>query len=214
MIAGPVAPRDSFPDTLERAATAFLRSGLSSGRDQLNPMAGQLWWGLPANLRLKTVTPNAKSAPGASEKRPPLNEHARAVVFQRDKFQCRYCGTKTVLRSFAALMAELYPEAIPYHVHYKQGSTHSLFWTRCAEADHLHAGGRGGSWNDPSNLVTACALCNTRKAAHDIDDLDWSLRPAPASTWDGLTGLYRDVWEKAGQPSPSRHRPWLRALRI
>ncbi len=74
------------------------------------------------------------------------------------------------------------------------------------------SGGRGGSWLDQENLVTACWPCNTGKADLRLEEVGWTLLSEEdvRSDWDGLTSATNHLWERAGQPDV--YREWRRAL--
>ena len=81
-----------------------------------------------------------------------------------------------------------------------------------AVVDHVVPGSLGGAWLEESNLVTACWPCNARKGDLTLEQLGWQLRAVDESSWDGLSGFYRDLWEIAGKPTKEAHPKWLQAL--
>ena len=111
-----------------------------------------------------------------------------------------------------SILSLLFPEDLPYVSTYKHGQIHRAYWEIGAEADHLFPGSRGGSWNDPTNHVTACVLCNTRKSDWTLEELGWHLRVELDSDWDGLVPLYRPLWEASGRPAAGNQAGWLRAF--
>lgn len=64
------------------------------------------------------------------------------------------------------------------------------------------------------NLVAVCWLCNSGKADVTIDEFGRKLLGASdvQSTWDGLTGIYSLLWQRAQEPDAPYHRHWLLAL--
>jgi hypothetical protein len=63
------------------------------------------------------------------------------------------------------------------------------------------------------NLVTACWNCNRRKGDLRLAELGWSLIAPRDEKWQGLTELFRPLWEAAGQPPLSEtDRAWMRAV--
>jgi 5-methylcytosine-specific restriction endonuclease McrA len=185
--------RDNYPDVIERVLRALLNDGREAGAAELAPIA----------YPLRELPP-----------RPSLPLDLRAKVFVNDRFHCRYCGGKVILTAIMELLGVVYPDAFPFHPNWKAGKTHPAIIARSAVVDHVVPGGgpEGGDWLAPENLVTACWPCNAAKADLTLDQLGWQLRRAPKTSWDGLTGFYRPLWELAGRPKPSLHESWMKAL--
>jgi len=87
-------------------------------------------------------------------------------------------------------------------------------YTRSAVVDHVDPGAWGGDWSDPSNLVTACWPCNARKGDLTLHQLGWSKLPISEQDWDGLTGQYSALWERAGKPKPVLHLSWMKCVGV
>jgi 5-methylcytosine-specific restriction endonuclease McrA len=138
----------------------------------------------------------------------------RVAVFVRDCWTCRYCGATTIAPPVLRVLSRLYPRAVPVPPNWKAGQVHPAYMLASTSLDHLVAGARDGSWTDPDNLMTACSPCNTAKSDLTLEELGWTVLDEAAirSDWDGLTGHYRALWERAGQPDAGYHRDWLRAL--
>jgi 5-methylcytosine-specific restriction endonuclease McrA len=134
------------------------------------------------------------------------------AIHRRDCWTCRYCRARTVAPPVLRFLSEIYPEEFPYHPHWKAGQTHPAYLLVSTSLDHVAPGGRGGSWRDEANLVTACWPCNTGKADLRLDELGWTLLDAAEvqSEWDGLSGATQQLWERAGRPDI--YRDWRRAL--
>jgi hypothetical protein len=109
-------------------------------------------------------------------------------------------------------MSFLYPTLLPYNIRFKAGATHPVYWLLVPEADHIMPGSRGGKWEDPSNLATACCVCNLKKGNSTLEEVGWPNRTPGDGSWDGLVPFYRPIWEGAGRPEKRYHDPWLRAL--
>jgi 5-methylcytosine-specific restriction endonuclease McrA len=148
--------------------------------------------------------------PGEVTRRVPVTVATTAAIFARDCFTCCYCGRRTipsvVLRCFSAM----WPEEFPYHPHGKTDEAHVAYWTIMSGLEHLRAGSRGGDWVSEENLACACWECNATKGT-SAPTGQFANRAAPLEDWDGLTGAYPTLWEIAGRPQPSVHRPWLLA---
>jgi hypothetical protein len=110
-----------------------------------------------------------------------------------------------------ATLAHVYPLELPYHVNYKAGTMHPVFWRCVAEADHLLPAGAGGDWYAEANHVTSCAACNTRKADYTLADMNARLLEIADPAWDGLLPMFRPLWEAAGRPGASTG-AWLTAF--
>jgi len=198
-------PPDTYHLVLRNTIEAYLEHGLEAGRRALAPIAGEIWPGLPpsegpSQPRRPRQGPRGKRSFSAARS---------AATLERDHFRCRYCGCEIIPKPIAVLTSTLYPEELPFHPAYRGGCMHPLYWTRVAEADHLVPGSDGGAWEDPTNHVTACVVCNTRKGDLTLQELGWTLKE-PKPGWDGITGLYRRLWLGAGQPSNMQHHVWLK----
>ena len=137
---------------------------------------------------------------------------ARVAVHRRDCWTCRYCGTRTIAQPVLRFLSEIYPDDFPQHPNWKAGQVHPAYLLLTTSLDHIDPGGRGGSWLDQDNLVTACWPCNTGKGDLRLDEVGWKLLDAPEvqSEWDGLSGATEALWERAGRPDI--YRDWRRAL--
>jgi 5-methylcytosine-specific restriction endonuclease McrA len=145
-------------------------------------------------------------------RRPAIQRPLMIRVFRRDCWTCRYCGRPTIFYPVMPLLGVIFPEHFPYHSNWKAGQTHPAVVACTAVVDHVIPGALGGGWLEESNLVTACWPCNARKGDLTLEQLGWSLRTADESSWDGLSGFYRRLWEIAGKPTDEAHPQWLRAL--
>lgn len=136
------------------------------------------------------------------------------AVYRRDSWTCRYCAARTIPIPVLRALSALYPVEFPHHPNWKAGRYHPAYLLLTTSLDHVAPGGRGGSWNDPDNLVATCWPCNTGKADLTLAELGWELLDVDAvrSDWDGLTAAYPELWHLAGQPNPRYHRSWLRVL--
>jgi hypothetical protein len=97
---------------------------------------------------------------------------------------------------------------------WKAGQVHPAYLLVSTSLDHVDPGGRGESWRDEQNLVTACWLCNTGRADLRLDKVGWALLDVAEvqSEWDGLSGTTGPLWERAGRPDI--YRDWRRALAL
>ncbi len=139
-----------------------------------------------------------------------------AAVFGRDCWTCRYCAGRTIAPPVLRVLSHLYPDRFPYHPNWRAGLVHPAYLLLSTSLDHVHPGGRGGSWSDPANLVTACWPCNSGKGDFTLEEIGWELldEDEVRSEWDGLTAGYPALWRAAGEPEAGYHRRWLRALAL
>jgi 5-methylcytosine-specific restriction endonuclease McrA len=81
---------------------------------------------------------------------------SRKNIFERDNFQCQYCGAKPPSKRAALKWME--ENALTF--------------------DHVIPKSRGGTttWE---NIVTSCYKCNRKKGSHLLKELGWKLRQAP-----------------------------------
>lgn len=137
---------------------------------------------------------------------------AKLAVHRRDSWTCRYCRARTIAPPVLRFLSEIYPDEFPYHPNWKAGQVHAAYLLVSTSLDHVDPGGRGGSWLDEDNLVTACWPCNTGKADLRLEEVGWTLLSETDvhSDWDGLTRATNALWERAGQPDI--YRDWRSAL--
>lgn len=145
-------------------------------------------------------------------RRPAIPRPLMVSVFRRDCWTCRYCGRRTVFYPVMSLLGKIFPEQFPYHSNWKAGQTHPAVTACTAVVDHVVPGAVGGAWLDEGNLVTACWPCNARKGDLTLEQLGWQLRAVDESLWDGLSNVYRALWEIAGKPTDEAHPGWLQAV--
>lgn len=146
------------------------------------------------------------------ERRWPTPTATRVAIHRRDSWTCRYCRARTTAPPVLRLLSEMYPEEFPYHPNWKAGQVHPAYLLVSTSLDHVDPGGRGGSWLDEDNLVTACWPCNTGKADLRLEEVGWTLlgEEEVRSDWDGLSGATNALWERAGRPNI--YGDWRRAL--
>jgi 5-methylcytosine-specific restriction endonuclease McrA len=186
------APDDPYPDALARIINARI--------------AGDEAAALAEMARHRFLPPERRT-----ERWPATSVIAR--VHARDRYQCRYCGERVILPAVMRLVSRLYPELFPYHRNWKADSTHPAFVARSATLDHVRPIADGGDPLEPANLATACWGCNRRKGDLRLDELGWSLVEPSIPNWQGLTELFRPLWEAVGRPPLSEdEHGWMRAV--
>ena len=180
---------DDYPDDLERVIATLLAEGVEAAQSVLAPIAYE-----PRELLVRAEP----------------SETMIASIYKRDRFHCRYCGFRVIPTQVMRLVSDFFPDKFPYHPNWKGGQTHPAIVSRSATLDHIVAWTAGGT-NDATNLVCSCWICNRVKGDLSLEQLGWELRPIAAeSDWDGLTKVYRPLWELAGRPTAADHRRWVR----
>ena len=136
-------------------------------------------------------------------------------MFVRDRYGCRYCGTRVIdLRVLEALAiaTQAYGPMFQRGSAWRIAETHPAFWWQSGSNDHVVPRARGGEVNDFENLVTACWPCQHRKSNFTLGELGWKVRPigpgAPAkgsnlAEWDGLVELLQPLKTLAAATTPS-----------
>jgi 5-methylcytosine-specific restriction endonuclease McrA len=180
---------DTYADDLERVIAVLLSQGVERAAEALEPIAYR---------------------PTEISKRIDPSESVIASIYQRDRFECRYCGCRVIPTQVMRLLSHFFPDSFPYHRNWKAGQTHPAVASRSATLDHVRPWTAGGT-NETNNLVCACWICNRVKGELTLEQLGWPLRPVPLnSEWDGLTRFYRPLWELAGRPREGDHPLWIR----
>lgn len=148
--------------------------------------------------------------PGEITPRPSVSIAKTAAVFARDQFACCYCRRRTIPSVVLRCFSTIWPDEFPYHPHGKTDAAHVAYWTIMSSLEHVQAGSRGGDWTSEDNLACACWECNATKG-NSAPTGRYGALAVPRTDWDGLTGIYPELWELAGRPQPAVHQPWLRA---
>jgi 5-methylcytosine-specific restriction endonuclease McrA len=136
----------------------------------------------------------------------------KVAIHRRDSWTCRYCRARTIAPPVLRFLSEVCPDEFPYHPNWRAGQVHPAYLLVSASLDHVDPGGRGGSWLDEDNLVTACWPCNTGKADLRLEEVGWAILSEAdvRRDWDGLSSATNSLWERAGRPDI--YRDWRRAL--
>jgi 5-methylcytosine-specific restriction endonuclease McrA len=109
----------------------------------------------------------------------------QAAVFARDRYQCRYCGTRTILIPVMYTISSLYGSIFKAHRHWRRAKTDVAYWTYATSLEHIVPLRHGGT-DELENIVTACWRCNEAKGEATLAQLGWTLRPVSEEPWDGL----------------------------
>jgi 5-methylcytosine-specific restriction endonuclease McrA len=173
------------------ATDGQVRSGLTDKASGIESVLSDLAAGHfdQARQRLHGVWPYVQVN---SSSRRSLPRSLQVRVFMRDKFYCRYCGTRTVFLGALQLLSTVYPQDFPCHPNWKRSATHPAFLELAASCDHVKPIARGGS-DEEANLVTTCSKCNYIKGDWLIDELRWKIIDTPLEPWDGCLELFAKI---------------------
>lgn len=145
-------------------------------------------------------------------RRPAIPRPLMVSVFRRDCWTCRYSGRPTVFYPVMPLLGRIFPEQFPYHSNWNGGHTHPAV-TACTRWSTTRypalLAGRGWTraiWS-PRGWP-----CNARKGDLTLEQLGWQHRDVDDSPWDGLSDVYRALWEIAGKPTEQAHPRWLQPV--
>lgn len=122
---------------------------------------------------------------------PPVRDEPRAAIrtatHARDRFTCRYahCGQRTIDLDVLKLISKVFPAVLPYQSNWRPVADHIVYWTLSTSLEHVVPFPLGGT-SAPSNLVTACYLCNDTKNSYALDAIGWTLANPAVGEWQGL----------------------------
>lgn len=162
----------------------------------------------PREAQRISRAPSGTPIPPAARRAIPFRLQLR--VFRRDRFQCRYCGIRTVFVPALRLISIAFPSEFPFDPQWREQKTHRAYWRFAASASHLLSPDRGGK-NEMANLVTACYRCNAAKGGAALGDIGWILLSPSGEPWDGLVAAFRRLAPIAVVKAPSL-RVWVRAV--
>ena len=152
----------------------------------------------------------AKLAHDRETSRTSISYRRQAGVYKRDNYTCRFCSRRTVAPIMLRLVGELFPETFGYHPNWKTNATDISFLILSTSLEHLLPVTRGGS-NEPTNLRTACAMCNYTKSNYTLAELGWTDLRSSGEYWDGFTGMFPALAKKFNK-TQGVYGSWLRAL--
>lgn len=158
----------------------------------------------------RVIRERLKDLPAPAPERSAVPFAVQLRVFERDRFHCRYCGTKTIFVPALRLISVAFPREFPFDPHWRVTKTHRAFWLYAASCDHVLPRSRGGK-TEERNLATACYRCNAAKGHFTLEELGWALHPAPDDPWDGLLPAFRKLAPMAVLRIPSL-RVWIAAV--
>lgn len=114
---------------------------------------------------------------------------AQQVIFVRDGWRCRFCGTKVISRAARSVITRLFP--IEAHWTSLEFQRHSALYAMASSLDHVVPHSRRGK-NEESNFVTACYCCQFGRGEwllEEVELADPRDRPPLQDGWDGLARI-------------------------
>lgn len=190
---GPMAGSEDYATPLAQVLRALAAGDRDAARRVLEPMA--------------FAPPPHRGGGG-------LSTTLKAEIFERDRYQCRYCGRRVVLTEAMRLVSLVFPDLFPYHLHWAADQSHEAYMLAAPNVDHVVPLAAGGAARGASNLATACAVCNITKGNMPLDMLGWPMREPADPNWHGLGDWYWPAWEALGRPEVSKgERSWLDTVR-
>jgi 5-methylcytosine-specific restriction endonuclease McrA len=194
---------DGDVDIIAHATRALIADDDHAARAALAPIAGQTIVTHP--VVAASQRPGRYPVGAGVQTRSP-SRSVIGAVYRRDRFTCVYCARRTVVLPVLGLVSELLPAEFPWHPNWRRDVAHRFYWDLSTTLEHVEAVSTGGDWQAERNLVTACARCQYQKGNRSVADLGWQIRRTTAS-WDGLTALLPELWQRAGRPA--RMAPWV-----
>ncbi len=151
-------------------------------------------WGKGAKARYGFVTdpcaPPCLPIADRPKPRMPTND-VKAIVKQRDRLHCRFCGIPLIDAAIRKAMVRAYPSEIGWPR--TDIGKHAAFTCMWLQYDHILPNSRGGD-SSPDNIVLTCAACNFGRMETTLEEgrlanpLHGEARVAWAGydAWDGL----------------------------
>lgn len=132
------------------------------------------------------------------------NVNTKAHVLVRDRFTCKFCGTRLFLAQPIKILDMHVPSLELWDLHGKKEPLR----TRWATVDHIKAEAEGGM-DILENLVACCVSCNSQKGKA-------TRHPTSATVghpgWDGLAAIYLGLFDRYQDRLSREDRKWKEAL--
>lgn len=138
----------------------------------------------------------ATRAPAGDRRNP--DRGLETAVYERDNYQCRYCGLPVIPRRLMVALGAVVGDArfpTGKHNHLRHGARLAFG----AQVDHVVPFRSGGS-TALENLVTACWSCNYGKASYALEQIGLSdprERSPSTEFWDGCVPMFRELRRSA-----------------
>lgn len=111
------------------------------------------------------------------------------LVFRRDGWRCRFCGTRVIYRKARKIFLSTFP--VETHWVSSEFKRHSTLHAQAASLDHILPHSRGGG-SEELNLVTACGPCQFGRGKWTLEEVGFNNpldRPPRIDNWNGLEEL-------------------------
>ena len=160
---------------------------------------------------VKAMLETMMSNPVSTTRRQAAPMNLYASVYERDRYTCRYCGTRTIHLRILNLLSHLFGDVFPGDEDNWRPPTHPVYWGYSTSFEHLTPVVLGGG-NRLDNLITTCSRCNYGKNSTPLQQLGWTVLEPSDSDWDGLTHFYQALLARTPSASAPGYKNWLRAL--
>ena len=159
---------------------------------------------------LRAAYPFVPSRP----KRRSFTKPQAMAVFARDGFVDRFSGDRLVNPGALRLLAFLFPEDFPYHLHGKRDESHIAFWELMPTIDHVIPLALRGR-HEMGNFATTSMLRNLAKRNSTLEQLGWSFHePGQLANWDGLSSWFVETVDEIPDARRIDHiRDWYDATK-
>ncbi|MCC8163923.1 MAG: HNH endonuclease [Lachnospiraceae bacterium] len=137
-----------------------------------------------------------------------------AEQFFRDGFIDRYSGERLINPGMLRVLSCRFPDAFPYHPHWKTDECHKAYWDYQPTIDHIVPVALGGA-DSPENWATTSMRNNSAKSNFTLEQLHWTLKDKGSiREWDGLSGDFIYIVESdASLLGVKKIREWYRATK-
>lgn len=132
------------------------------------------------------------------------NVNTKAHVLVRDRFTCRYCGSRLYLAQAIKILDMHKPERKYWDAHWETEPLKS----KGATVDHIIPEDEGG-YDTIDNLVACCVICNSRKGKGQLN----LLPPSLDRSWDGGSCIFLTLAPIYRKQLSKEDEKWLKALK-
>jgi len=194
----PIPELDLAAKLLDASADALMNGNLSLAREliakadfpQIIEYAIRLVGPMTETVHRQTKRPKVLPKSQRDPIRMP-SQKIQESIFSRDRWRCRFCGTKVISRKARSVLIKYFPEET--HWTSEEFRRHTALYSMAVSLDHVVPHGRGGS-NNISNLITTCYCCQFGRGEWTLEEMELfdprGLEPI-VDAWDGLSRLKR-----------------------
>ena len=154
-----------------------------------------------------------------------IRKDVQVMVFQRDRWMCRWCGRPVIFAPAMKYLQRLVQDSginepvAYYDTHWTRRSA-PLLDHMGAVIDHVEAHSCGGA-NVIDNFVTACNKCNASKSNFPHGDFSKKSprrqikgKYGEPERWDGLSTLFLVLVERNKETASASECDWLKHLKL